>query len=275
MAPMRALILASGLLVVSGCSSSSTSSPQVDAGADAAPEAKVDTAADWSCVGNVAAPAAASPSIAFDFGLVDPSNNKPVAGATVKTCARTDTTCGAPLETATTDEVGRAKFAALPTGTSGFDGFFEVQFGSEIPNLNFQPPIVASIADYTRQYWGNSQWQVIFQAGGFKPDQQTLGTVGFQVHDCKGYLPGGITAELDVKDAKIVRGFIVYENGIGTVSTTATATSALVGLGGFFNVPPGPVTLTLKVEATGQVVSVSKVFARAGAYTAVVAAPTN
>jgi hypothetical protein len=267
----QALLLAFVLL---GCSSSSSSSSS-DAGADAAPEPKVDTAADWSCVGHVTPPTAAASSIAFDFGLADPSNGKPVPGASVMTCARADTTCASPLETATTDETGTAKFAALPVGTTGFDGFFEVHYGSEIPNLNFQPPIVAAMPGYARQYWGDSQWQVIIQAGGITPDLKSLGTLGFQVIDCKGYLPGGVTAELDVKDPKIVGGYIVYENGTGTVSTKATSTSALVGLGGFFNVPPGPVTVTFKVEATGQVVSVVTLFVRAGAYSALVMKPTK
>ncbi len=116
---------------------------------------------------------------------------------------------------------------------------------------------------------------------------RSRGIIGFQIHDCsqfpggiscrdkacRTYLAGGVVYSIDVQDPAIVLGYVTNVDGKVGLSTRATSTSALIGLGGFVNVPPGPVTITAKVAATGQTIGSYKMFARAGALSATVALP--
>ena len=138
--PARFVAVLCGLGALSevACSSSSSSSaPPADGGTDAAAEIPVDPLANWSCLGKVKVPAPVAATTPYDFQLVDPTNAKPVANATVRTCALADTTCASPIETMTTGETGIAAFTKLPTAGKGFEGYFEVKIGSETPILNF------------------------------------------------------------------------------------------------------------------------------------------
>jgi hypothetical protein len=291
MALAAPVLVASLTLIASAtsCSSSTSSTSPQDAGTSDAPEVTVDTLADWSCLGKVKDATSSAATIPFSFGALDPFTAKGVTGAVVKTCARADVACASPFETLTTDDTGTVSFKSLPTGTTGFDGYFEVQVGSEIANLNFEGhPITAVIPKYGRTHYGDSQIATLLQTSATKVDlDRTRGVVTFQARDCseypagvscresncRAYTPGGVSFSLDVQDPKIIRGYISSIDGKVTLSTTATSTSALFGLGGFVNVPPGPVTLTAKVAATGQIIGTYKTFARAGAISAMVATP--
>ena len=269
------------------CSSSTPSSPPQDGGTgagDAAEPATVDSIADWSCLGKVKVPAPEMATIPFDFGLADPFTGKVVKGATVKSCARTDTACASPFETVVSDDLGFAAFK-LPTGAAGFDGFFEVQVGSEIPNLNYHGDAFSRKGADQRLYWGDSQLSTLFASSAVARDP-ALATIGVQAHDCKEspggvpcgsdpscstYIPGGVSFSIDVQDPKIVLGYIQSAGSALVISTKATSTTALVGLAGFLNVPAGPITVTAKVAATGQIIGSYPMTARAGAMTLLVA----
>jgi hypothetical protein len=272
------------------CSSSSSSSPPADAGpGDAAGEVRVDPVADWSCLGKVSAPTPPRATASWSFGLIDPFTQKPVKGATVKTCAKTDVGCASPFETALSDDEGVARFKVLPTGTTGFDGFFEAQLGAETTNLNYSRALDGD-GSSSRYYWGDSALATLFTSSDVKRDS-SLATIGMQVHDCKqfpggvpctgsgctSYYPGGVSFTIDSQDPKIVTGYIQGASG-GVpggvvVSPKETSTSPRVGLAGFLNVPPGPVTVTAKVAATGQTIASYPVAARAGAMTLLLVAP--
>lgn len=286
-ATMRCTVLAplAAAALLFGCSSSSSSNPPTDAGtADAQAAAPLDRLADWSCLGKVTVPPPTVATAAVDVGLSDPYSNAPVKGANVKGCARTDRECASPFETATSGESGVAFLKQVPLGTAGFDGFFDVQVGSEIPNINFDGTTVVRKAAYARQYWGDAQLATLFSSAVVKRDP-ALGTIGIQAHDCKdvpngvpcggtegcsSYYPGAVTFTIDVKDPRVVQGYI---DSTGTLSQKAVVTSALIGTGGFLNVPPGPVTVTARVAATGQVVGTYSIFTRAGAISLLIAGP--
>jgi hypothetical protein len=279
-----------GGLVGVGCSSSSSSSaPSADAGAEgSAPEAQLDPLAKWSCLGNVKVPAPPSATTPYDFQLVDPVNDTPVKGATVKTCAFSDTECASPIETATTPDTGIAPFTKLPTTGKGFDGFFEVKIGTEQTNLNFSGiPIWTKFPKSGRLYWGDTQIGVVLKTGSLKQDP-SLGLIGIQAHDCTempggvpcndkepcpSYTPGGVAFDIDNRDPRITRVYVTINGNAVAASTTAAATTPLNGNGGFLNVPPGPVTVTAKVVATGQQIGTYKLFVRAGAMSLLTAQP--
>jgi hypothetical protein len=289
--PLASLMGLALLAVAAGaCSSSSASTTASDAGADdGATAVTLDPLADWSCLGKVVEASATAATAEFAFQAVDPFTNKGLPGATVKSCAATDTACASPFETLASDGDGKVTFKSLPTPGKGFDGFFQVQVGSDLPNLDFEGhPITGNYGNYGRTTYGEAQLATLLQTAETKVTfDPSRGVVGIQVHDCsqypggtscrdkacKSYNPGGVVFSIDVQDPGIVVGYLSAVDGKVGLSTKATSTSALVGLGGFVNVPPGPVTITAKVAATGQTVGTYKMFSRAGAFAATVALP--
>ena len=226
----------------------------------------------------------------FAFTAVDPFTSKGLPGATVKSCAATDTACASPFETLTSDADGKVTFKSLPTPGKGFDGFVQVQIDTDLPNLNFEGnPITGNYGSgYGRTNYGDAQLATLLQTAETKVTfDRSRGIIGLQAHDCsqfpggiscrdkacKTYNPGGVAFSIDVQDPAIVLGYVANVDGKVGLSTKATSTSALLGLAGFVNVPPGPVTVTAKVAATGQTIGTYEMFSRAGALSATIALP--
>jgi hypothetical protein len=272
------------------CSSSSSSAAATDAGTeDAAAQVTVDPLANWSCLGKVTEATPAAATSTFDFTAVDPFTAKGLPGAVMKSCALTDTACGSPFETLTADADGKVTFKSLPTSGKGFDGFIEVRVGTDLQNLNFEGhPLTGNYGNYGRTHYSDAQLATLLQTTETKVTfDPARGIIGFQIHDCsqfpggiscrdkacKAYNPGGVSFTIDNPDPQIVRGYLSAAGAKVSLSTKATSTSPLVGLGGFVNVPPGPVTITAKVAATGQTIGTYKLFSRAGAISAIVALP--
>lgn len=90
-----------------------------------------------------------------------------------------------------------------------------------------------------------------------------------------------MTLSIDNVGATTKLGYFTDVNGIVGVSTKAMCTAgsdngiggAVAGRGGFFNVPPGPETITAKL-VTGETVATFHVFVRAGAISLVELPPT-
>jgi hypothetical protein len=269
---------------VAGCSTSSAAVNETPTDAGTADAAPTEPKGDFTCLGKISYPAPATTTANISMKNPKAENNQPAVGLTVKACAIDDTTCAKPLATApTTKDDGIAAFPALPLGATGFGGYFEATIAGEPPNLNFVSPPIYRDVPYQRIYYSGEIYKTLLDSISVIADP-TRGAVLIEPHDCTefkdgkwchgdpgcvGHVPGGVSFDLDVKDAKIVRAYIV----IPKISTTATATMEGFG-GGFINVPAGPVTLTSKVEATGAVVGTMKLFVRAGALSLVTAAPT-
>lgn len=283
-------------VVWTACGNSPASS---DGGADAsadATEAGCTLTGNWACVGQESLPPVTSttidqPLLLFNAG----SPNTPVANVPVKPCGRADTACTSPVVPAqTTDSAGAVMFAGLPTGANGFDGYFEVDAPNDVPNLDFvNPALFAAFPAYNRVYWSGAALTTIANTANVTMDP-SRGTLGVEVHDCSEYpgnvhcvedggcpigKPGGVSVTInpEAMDSATVGGYLTSVNGLAGVSTQATCTS--VGLGvsgkaGFFNVKPGPVTITATISG-GVVVATFSVFVRANAATFVELPPTK
>lgn len=183
-------------LAAGACSSSSSSTTPTDAGADdGASAVTVDPLANWSCLGKVVEANAPAAPTDFAFTAVDPFTAKGLPGATVKTCAATDTACASPFETLTSDSEGKVLFKSLPTPGKGFEGFFQVQIDADLPNLNFEGhPITANYgSNYGRTHYGEAQLATLLQTSDTKVTfDRSRGIIGFQAHDCSQYPGGGL-----------------------------------------------------------------------------------
>jgi hypothetical protein len=282
---MKRFGLAAAIMAL-GCSNSPASS---DGGADASTDSTPSCSGltgQWACVGQETTPAPSSSTVAVSFGLT--SKSQPVANAPVKACAIGDVTCSTSIDSHTTDSTGTVMFAALPTGTKGFDGYFEVDFPNDMPNLNFNDPPIYASSGSVRTFWSGALVAETAQAVGVTLDP-SRGTLLIEAHDCTEFpsnvsclgndagcpssRPGGVSLSINVSDPKIVTGYITDQNGSVVASRTATCTADKFGAGGFFNVPPGPVTITGTLT-TQQTMATLTVFVRAGAVSLVVLPPT-
>jgi hypothetical protein len=180
---MRILVL--GGLLAFGCSSTDLVNSPADAAATDA-STDFDGAGDpaWTCLGKVTFPPATVFTVRVDFTSIETLSNKPLVGAEVKACARTDTTCASALGMATTDEKGLVSFTTLPAGTNGFDGYFAVTPPNDGTNLNFiSPPMTADVRNYLRVYWGYASLSLLFSTAGIT-QRAGRGIIGIEAHDC-------------------------------------------------------------------------------------------
>lgn len=282
--------LAALLLAVAACGSSGNIAAS-DGGADGATvdasdagDDAGDAAADpWSCVGHVRYDAPAKQTVDVTFALYDVPQGTPAPGVEVRACPDpVDPACTISLATQTTGADGKTKFT-LPTGTRGFDGYFEATRLNDVTSLYFWSVPFWADAEDGRLLWSGPTLQSILTTAGVHPDPQR-GIIGIQAHDCRALalknifpdgmpsLAAGIAYLLEPPgDAMTKVGYFVGN----TLDLNATETNvADMALGGFVNVPPGIYTVSGKRVATGQIVSKMQVVVRAGLLTNVALFPT-
>lgn len=222
-------------------------------------------AADWSCIGKVSWPKPSAATVDMKFDAQTLATN-----LSVKVCPKSDATCAAPSDSQSSPM--NMVTVKVPTGTNGFDGFFEVDGAGAPTNLKYVfPPVGAGFA-------GAADWQFLLftdaidaaigQEIGVTLDP-ALAIVGLQSFDCTFNAIGGVSFELAGGGASAK--LLYFVGGLsGTASLSAKATElASDALGGFVNVSPGEVTVSAKVAATGQSLGSVKVFTRAGAMTTI------
>jgi hypothetical protein len=217
----------------------------------------------FACVGSVSWPAPKTPTVTFKFRPTDFESGKPLAGATIKVCALTDTACATPSATTTTDATGVATVTA-PSSPGGIKGYLEVSATGYVTTLDFLAlPGGNGTLDITGATIGGvvlttSIWTTLLKAVSITPDP-TRGYLTFVADDCAVSPAAGVKVSVSTEDAKSKS---VYLEG-GLPSATATATDPS-GEGGIINIPPGPATLT-GTDASGTKFSTQSVVFRAGA----------
>ena len=95
------------------------------------------------------------------------------------------------------------------------------------------------------------------------------GHVGFGIADCDAMLAPGVVVSASTADAETI---VAYDDAAG-IPTTSLDESSTAGIALFLNLPPGEVTITGTVAATGEVVATRTAFVRAGTVT--IAAPMS
>ena len=251
----------------SGSSSTSTSgsSGSSSSGSSGGSSGSV---ADWSCLGHEVAPVPTSASTPFTAVYADPRTG-PQAGLQVKLCRFVDTSCANPDDTGTTDSTGTVILTA-PLAGAAYVGYLDaIDPGGNTPELLVYPRPFVSDPNLAVEAVGFGDFNTLAPLIGTQ-DFSTHGALDGRITDCSGARVGGATATLSPTDAST---HLYYVFGV-LPSTTAPSTDAS-GQYLAVNVPPSTAVQTTAFNADGGVTAVNTVMVKAGAVTAVDAAPNQ
>ena len=225
---------------------------------------------DWTCLGSVTWPTPLLTTIDMTGTVQDYLTDAPIAGATVKVCARTDTDCTAPLDEGTTDALGEA-VVTVPLGSTGFDGYFDIAAAGYVPALRYTvDPItsVPSAAASTAPLITTTTFAMLAGAAGITIDP-ARGHLILTAMDCEPAFAAGVALTVDTADSSSTRLYMVG----GLPSTTATETDVSGGAG-YVNLPAGAATVSTSLAATSDAVGSTDINIRAGAIAMFTMPPT-
>jgi hypothetical protein len=198
----------------------------------------------WYCVGH-SSPYVQNTSTALTLFVFDlENNNAPLPGITTEACSETlALPCQPEGDAATTDEGGVATVqvaAPIAPPHYGSTGFLQLN-GPGIDEIYYwvfhlsEPTVRMSIPVVSR-----AEVQTIAAVLNVQMDPGR-GTVGFSVGDC--FLESSPGAQVSITPSDPETRVFYLSNGLPTLDASATD---ITGLGGAFNVPPGPITITAK-----------------------------
>lgn len=257
MPPVNWGVVAFGLMVVVvlvACSddeSSTTGAGGGGAGGQGGAGAGVN---DWSCLGTAPQQVFRAGTAAGHFRIVELLDDSPLEGITVRSCARSDESCASPLDEGMTDANGEVTIDV----TTAEQRFLEVEGPGMLPVLSFNngPPNGATFDERIR----------VLAPDTFAGLEAILGTTGdvarghagVQANDCNGKEAVGVIFELDVADADTVIGYF-GESGIPETDLVETT---IDGRAAVANIPAGPVVLSARLAATGELIGTRTFFVR-------------
>lgn len=235
----------------------------------------------WICLGNEPSPTLPPGESDVTFTFADSTSNKPLAGVQINACGPSDPDCNPAVTSGTTDAQGSATLT-FPTHGGvglGFRGYFELlppasEAGDastdELPQMyvaaqNFSIP-------HAHLGWvGFTQSALAAEASvpGVKLDPMR-GELVLQAYDCLQAPASGVTFQVTGTDG--ASSPVLYWNAGAFGAGGATT---IIGLGGVFNVPPGPVEVVATPTVAGRPSSKVTAFVRAGWITAIAMAPTE
>jgi hypothetical protein len=224
-------------------------------------------AADWTCLGHVQSP---DPSDDWwrQYGTVLDNSTLmgvPLQGFRVRGCVPRDG-CLKPFAETLSDADGNVSldFSNSPFGTTAY---IEV---SAPPGLNFPKHLFFEPNDLLNH---STRWDLsVYQRGSVEavplPDP-TLGALLFFTYDCSGLRAAGV--EVTASPAKGATTAYVTPGLEPDGSDTATLPA---GIGTIINLPPGPVTLSMRRQSTQELIGIQHVVIEADAMTIVDLFPT-
>ncbi|MBS2026507.1 MAG: carboxypeptidase regulatory-like domain-containing protein [Deltaproteobacteria bacterium] len=226
------------------------------------------TPADWSCLGHEVAPVPTSSSTPFTAVYADPRTG-PQAGLQVKLCHVADTTCANPDDTGTTDSTGTVTLTA-PLAGAAYVGYLDaVDPSGNTPELLVYPRPFVSDPNLAVEAVGFGDFNTLAALIGTQ-DFATHGALDGRITDCSGARVVGATASLSPTDAN-THLYYVY----GVLPSTSQPDTDASGQYLAINVPPGTSVQATAFLADGGVTAVNTVMVKAGAVTAVDAAPNQ
>jgi len=190
----------------------------------------------------------------------------PLVNVAAKLCSRVDPNCTSPAATLTSDAQGVLSARVFV----GFEGFFEVK-GAEVASslIMSNPPIFGDSQRPAVPIPTKAVIEFYAQQVTGAPLDATLGQLLVRATDCNFVPLRGVTAEISSPNAK-TKLFFVYNNTPRTDVTTTNEEGAL----GFFNVPVGPVLVTVSDAATKAKIGQTSVVSRAGELSLVYLSPS-
>ncbi|HVH41502.1 MAG TPA: hypothetical protein VM925_04135 [Labilithrix sp.] len=241
---------------------------EIDAGDAEAPDARTEDPV-WGCLDDL--PPAIEPdptvpvrSLARFYAIL---NSTPLAGLPVKACLPTDLTCAEPLGASVTGANGFVAFDLY----HGFTGYLDISPSAEEPDIMPSVFYVQPIPDKNvpaseeRPPGANlvKHSEFAFLSGSVgKEVKQEYGHLLFGALNCQSAF---VANTIGRAEPISVDTFTIYTDAAGTPSLTAGKTTDS-GQGGYINLPPGMVTVTLNRD-DGRRIATREVLIRKGSIT--------
>ncbi len=207
---------------------------------------------DWTCVGKVPVETPATDTIIITAQIVDFATGAAPTGADLKVEAcgsKTDRTCATKLAETTMPADGNAEISIPITGGKGFNGYLRVTGPGFVPYLwYFSRPVATSRAfplQVLRVEALEDPSAGLLSIFKLSPDDNR-GHLAVQVTDCKDDPAPNVDIQVTGVDDQSKKFY--FNDGVPT--DTVDRTDAL-GLGGYWNVPRGTVTVNGVPDALG------------------------
>jgi hypothetical protein len=221
---------------------------------------------DWSCVGHVSWPGPSTESNTLSLQVLDPSNNKPVPGAHVALCQRTQETCLSPVTTGTTDDAGVVVLSyQSQLNFGGMDGYAEITGTGITPTLFFWDFPLSVQNAFIPDVYALSASLIALD-----PPLPGHGHLGVALFDCDHTGADAVTIALSSTDANTQILYHVTQTGALSADAGSTDTSGILFV---TNVPAGQVAMTV-TTLTGITVSTVSFLVRDGWVDQILAVPT-
>lgn len=197
----------------------------------------------WACLTADTMPRApVGPPISITYRVGDYFTSQAIPDMQVRLCGTTDPNCSnAPVAGSTLAD----GTALVHAGDNHFEGVAEISKAGYPPLLVYLPSLTG---DFVTPTFGTTTSGNFAQvAKGIAPPIDGRGNIFVYVRDCFGATAGGVSFTVDPPGASTSFYFSAT-----LPSTTATATDALYGIGGFINVTGGTaITIRATVKENG------------------------
>jgi hypothetical protein len=193
-----------------------------------------------------ALPVADGSTLNITMTFVDEVTFTPYGAVSVRPCPKLDVTCAKPLSAAVTSGNDGVASLTLP---KAFDGYLEINSSKTMPALWYFSPLPTTERNYNVGLLTPASFQTIAQAAGATIDPNAGHSFNIAL-DCTenyGTYAKGVSFTADQHTGGTRLFYLI--NGLPSTSADQTDAS---GIGGFANLPPGIVTVTASVAATGQ-----------------------
>ncbi|MEM6989114.1 MAG: hypothetical protein AAF721_01410 [Myxococcota bacterium] len=251
----------SGLEPTGGTSESSASAGESDASgglddtAGAGSSGGAAPVGAWHCLGAVEPPGFEPGQASVTFTVVDFPAGTLVADAAITVCRVDDVACDAPASMGSADADGEIE-VAVPTDVPTY---YEVEGTDVVPSIFFRRGIApADPSEVELGALAPMTLGAFVSLTGAEQDP-ARGSLVLTARDCDEELAQGVEFEVGTADEASTYAYL--EGMLPSAKATQTDAS---GRAGVLNLPEGPVEVTARLAATGDVIGVREIFIRPG-----------
>ena len=218
----------------------------------------------WSCLDTPPAMSSESGSFSITLRVQDVLQAAPLAGVEARLCRNFDVNCENPQAgPVMSDDFGVVRFEVRPDSPPlGFSGFVSFTRSDLMPGMYFFNSSIDRAVDISGIQLLNTQAVGVLTQlldAEFDPER---GLVLISTYDCKEEPADGVMLMTDDTDEFSATFYSV--KGIPALGATATDLS---GYAGIFNVPPGRIAVTGRLNQDGRILASLSLLVKAGSIT--------
>jgi hypothetical protein len=218
-------------------------------GADGSEPTSAEPGRDWRCLGRIEEAARnllpegpSAERFVHSIQFLSVVTGAIVPGLSVRVCAQRDVECAMPV---TDFEPVRPDGWIDVVLYEGFSGFLEIQGDAIMPMAFFYPEPITRDREVYASAIGVLERAVVpsLSAAAGAQQESTLGLVVLRAYDCQGEAALGVSYDIDKAGTPYY-----FVAGLPSLAAVDTSES---GIGGFFNVAPGVIVASARLESTG------------------------